>query len=476
MATATEFDIEKATPKQVAEKLTGVEAELKGLLGKGDDATPDELDRCETLVDLCNTLKAKSNDFAARFKKFDATAADLADHLHKPANRGGMVHATAEAKGAVNDKGVAVGDRIEGVQAKSQPWAIFGDRGGFYAAVKGVYAASPDAGAMEKVAAWDQMQRKTTPAGMYEGSDPDGGVLVPAEIARDIYTRALELENLWARVDNLPVKGNSMTFPKINDKDRRDGFRDGGVLGYWEGEGAAYTATKPTYGVDSLRLKKLSVLVYATDELLADSPYAVDRFLTERAAAEIAFKLNDAVINGNGTGMPLGLLASGCLIAVAKDQGQAAATLSTKNIDNMYMRLWAPYRKGAVWLTNQDCESALQSMQLPIGVAGVPTYLPPGGVAATPYATLKGLPVLIVEQCATLGSVGDIILANLGQYRAISKGGIDTAMSMHVRFLTSEQTFRFLFRADGQPKWGEALTPYKGSTTYSPFVALAARN
>ena len=48
--------------------------------------------------------------------------------------------------------------------------------------------------------------------------------------------------------------------------------------------------------------------------------------------------------------------------------------------------------------------------------------------------------------------------------------------SIHVRFLYDENVFRFIYRCDGQPIWNKALTPYKGSSTVSPYVTLAKRN
>jgi hypothetical protein len=49
------------------------------------------------------------------------------------------------------------------------------------------------------------------------------------------------------------------------------------------------------------------------------------------------------------------------------------------------------------------------------------------------------------------------------------------AVSVHVRFLYDEQVFKFTYRVDGQPIWSSALTPFKGSNTLSPFVALQTR-
>ena len=129
-----------------------------------------------------------------------------------------------------------------------------------------------------------------------------------------------------------------------------------------------------------------------------------------------------------------------------------------------------------MWFINQDIEPQLFTMGLIVGTGGAPVYLPPGGLSASPYGTLFGRPAVPIEQCSTLGTVGDIILADMSQYVAAEKGGMQTAASIHVRFLYDESCFRFTLRVDGQPMWNTALTPANGSNTLSPFVALATRS
>ena len=65
------------------------------------------------------------------------------------------------------------------------------------------------------------------------------------------------------------------------------------------------------------------------------------------------------------------------------------------------------------------------------------------------------------------------MLLDLSQYITITKGGIQAAQSIHVKFTTDETAFRFVVRVDGQPLWNSVLTPYKGSDTQSPFVTVA---
>jgi HK97 family phage major capsid protein len=72
--------------------------------------------------------------------------------------------------------------------------------------------------------------------------------------------------------------------------------------------------------------------------------------------------------------------------------------------------------------------------------------------------------------------VGDIILADFTQVIGIEKDAMQADSSIHVKFITNETAFRFIYRYDAQPVWNAALTPFKGSNTQSPFVALATRS
>ena len=108
--------------------------------------------------------------------------------------------------------------------------------------------------------------------------------------------------------------------------------------------------------------------------------------------------------------------------------------------------------------------------------AGAPVFLPPGGASGSPYSTLFARPVVPIEQASTLGTVGDVVLADFSQYFLGEKGPMQSAVSVHVRFLYDEWVVRFILRCDGVPAWHNKLTPYKGSATQSPFIGLATRS
>lgn len=312
--------------------------------------------------------------------------------------------------------------------------------------------------------------------GLNESVPSDGGFLVMQEFSQQILERAYSTGEIMNRIDTIPLGPgrNGLKTPGVDETSRADGSRWGGIRAYWEGEADQITGSKPKFNLLDQTLKKLTALVYVTDDLLEDA-IALEAWLMKRVPLEINFKVENAAINGTGAGQPLGILKAGSLITVAKEAGQAAKTILFENVSNMWSRCWAPARKNAVWLINQDAEPQLNGMSIVVGTGGVPVYLPAGGLSASPYSSLYGRPVIPVEYCDTVGNLGDIVLSDFSQYQAIDKGVLKTATSIHVRFDYNETAFRFVFRFDGEPAWKSALTPFKGSNTLSPFVALASR-
>ena len=185
--------------------------------------------------------------------------------------------------------------------------------------------------------------------------------------------------------------------------------------------------------------------------------------------------VDDGIINGSGATDPLGILNGGSLVTVNKETGQKATTIVAENVIKMEARMLGT-GKNAVWLANSNIKSQLYTMAIAVGTGGVPVYMPAGGVSGQQYPTLFGKPVLYVEQAATLGTLGDLIYADLANgYILAQKGEVQSDMSIHVRFDYDESVFRFILRVDGQPVRALALTPYKGNDTLSHFVAIQSR-
>lgn len=313
--------------------------------------------------------------------------------------------------------------------------------------------------------------------GLNESVPSEGGFLVQSDFATELTNKAFETGVLASRVRVQEIGPNSNGL-KINltNETSRASSRYGGIIAYWAAEAAVKTQSEPKFRQWDYSLQKLIGLHYATDELLQDAT-ALTSVVNGWFSDEFGFQLDDAIYNGTGAGKPLGILAAPCLVTVAAEGGQAAATIVADNIYKMYARMPAGSLGNAVWHINQQCWPQLFKLSQAVGVGGVPLFIPAGGINQAPAGTLLGRPIVPLEQCAALGTVGDIAFCDWRQYLAIRKGGIQSASSIHVKFVYDETAFRFVLRFNGAPIPNSPLTPNKGgaTATISPFIVLATR-
>lgn len=314
------------------------------------------------------------------------------------------------------------------------------------------------------------------PTGVGTLIDKEAGFLVPSTISQTILRKIHAEGNLVSRCQNVPITvGKTAEWNALQENARTSGSRYGGITVGRVAEAGSPTASKPSFERVKLELKKLAALIYFTEEQLSDGPQAMT-IVNEIMPRAFTFHIEDEIFNGNGGDAMEGVLNTPALVSVAKESGQAAATVLYENIVKIYSRMYAPSRPNAVWFINQDIEPQLFTMSLAVGTGGVPVYMPANGAAGSPFATLMGRPVVPIEHAATLGTVGDIVLADMSQYLYATKGGLSIAQSMHVKFVEGELAMRATLRNDGKSWWPSALTPAKGSNTQSPFVALATRS
>lgn len=312
-----------------------------------------------------------------------------------------------------------------------------------------------------------------------EGAGSDGGFAVPPVWRAQIMSVVLDDAELLSRCDVMPSESNNVTMPVDETTSHQT---SGGILAYWDSEAAAMTQSKPSLKELQLKLNRVTALVPMTDELLQDSTLMA-AYVSRKAPQKIAFKVTDAIVNGTGTGMPLGILAAPCLVTVSKESSQPANTIYAQNILKMMARMPPRNFRNAVWIANQDILPQLGSLNTPVknvagteNVGGIPIQFDGPSTLTGPDYRLMGRPVLFTEAASALSSLGDIILADLSQYLALVKStGVEADTSMHLWFDQNLTAFRFRMRLTGQPWLSAAIARKSGSNTLSHFVTLQAR-
>lgn len=321
------------------------------------------------------------------------------------------------------------------------------------------------------------LMEQAAASGMTETGTDTGGFLLAPQMANDLMTSILNGSVFARKCRYVPVgaASNSLTYPDVKEDSRKNGARFGGVQAYWEDEEAEMTRSQPQFDENTLKLRKVTALFRATDELLEDAvglAGLVDAFMGE----EFAIKVDDAIFRGNGTKRPLGIMEAPALVSVPKEKNQSAATIKYNNILAMYSRFDMRFLQGAEWNINQDCLPQLMQMSINVGTGGQPVWMPPNAAADSPFGRLMGIPVIPTEHNSTVGTMGDITLANWDRYMLIGKGNIQSASSIHVNFESNRTSFRWTLRRNGQPIRKTAYIPMNGTNTISPFVALATRS
>ena len=117
---------------------------------------------------------------------------------------------------------------------------------------------------------------------------------------------------------------------------------------------------------------------------------ALGGVIQQGASEELDFMVNDDLLNGTGATGRLGILTSGATVSVAKEAGQAAASIVTENIFKMWARMHPRSKSNAVWFINTDVTPQLYALSLSVGTGGMPMFMGPGACQTPPAGRCSG--------------------------------------------------------------------------------------
>ena len=302
--------------------------------------------------------------------------------------------------------------------------------------------------------------------GMNTQVGSEGGYAIQVDFANRIMDSVIEQSEILNRVDRYQVSANAneVYVSMVNETSTANVF--GGVVAYVVEEGATIPNTKPSLKQIRLPLKKLAALAYVTDEQMRDAQFTGS--LLERAFGLAIARLREKmiitnVINNAGT------------TTIAKESGQSAATVVGKNFLKMRNALISTSRRNAIWTMHPDVMAELPEMYL----AGAHTdkfiYMPEDGIYSVGYDRLFGREIIESDYCSALGTKGDVLYWSPFEYLEITKGGIETAASIHVAFDTAQMAFRAISYANGMCKYDQGITLVNSSVARASYVTLATR-
>ena len=304
---------------------------------------------------------------------------------------------------------------------------------------------------------------------MTETVQSDGGFLVPSQTAAMIHAVSLENEIVMPNAFVQPMQSNEMRIPGVTIGSNASSLM--GFTASYVQETGTIGEHDPKFRYMVLNAKKLTGYLRWSSELNADIPGGFDQIINI-CGKGLAWYRDKFFLAGNGAGQPLGITNSSCLVSVAKETGQRAATIVYENVIKMMGRMFPGSFKNSIWICHQSTIPQLLQLSLAIGTSG--TQIPVMSQTDGKFSMLTR-PVIFTEKTSTLGTKGDIMLVDLSQYVIGLREEMRFDTSIHVAFTTDELVARLIERHDGQPLWNEYLTLADGTTTVSPFVTLDTR-
>lgn len=180
------------------------------------------------------------------------------------------------------------------------------------------------------------------------GSDPEGGYLAPDEFEKTLI-EALEEENVMRSLAKIiTTSSGDRKIPIVASKGTAS----------WVDEEGPIPESDDSFGIISIGAYKLATMIKVSEELLNDSVFKLDSYISKEFARRIGAREEEAFVVGDGNGKPTGVFGSG-------EVGLTTATTAIKfdDIMDLFYSLKSPYRKKATFLMNNATVKEIRKLK-----------------------------------------------------------------------------------------------------------------
>ena len=184
------------------------------------------------------------------------------------------------------------------------------------------------------------------------GTDTEGGYLVPDEFERTL-VEALEDENIFRRLANvITTASGDRKIPVVASKGTAS----------WIDEEGTIPESDDSFGQVSIGAYKLGTMIKVSEELLNDSVFRLEPYISKEFARRIGNKEEESFFIGDGSGKPTGILAAtgGAQLGVTT---ASATAITIDEVLDLFYSLKAPYRNKAVFIMNDATVKAIRKLK-----------------------------------------------------------------------------------------------------------------
>ena len=274
------------------------------------------------------------------------------------------------------------------------------------------------------------------------GTDSEGGYLAPDEFERTLVT-ALEEENIFRKLAKvIQTSSGDRKIPVVTTHGSAS----------WLDEEELIPESDEAFGQTSIGAFKLGTFIKVSDELLNDSVFDLQSYITSEFARRIGHKEEDAFFVGDAAGKPTGIFhtTGGAQIGVT---AAGSTALTVDEVIDLFYSLKSPYRRNAVFVMNDATVKAIRKLK-----DGQGQYLwQPAMTANTPDSILNR-PVYTSAYVPTIAAgAKSIAFGDFGYYWIADRQGRSFKRLNELFATTGQVGFMATQRVDGKLILPEAI-------------------
>lgn len=240
---------------------------------------------------------------------------------------------------------------------------------------------------------WNAMRYRKVDDALAEGTDSTGGYLVPDEFEQTLVQSLEEFNIMRTLARVIRTSSGELKIPVVATKGTAS----------WVDEGATIPSSDGSFGQVTLEAFKLATIVKVSKELLQDSAFPLEAFLSQDFGRRIGSLEEEAFLVGDGNKKPTGIFA-------ATGGGQVGVTAASQTaitwdeIMDLYHSLKSPYRNKAVFIANDLTVKALRKLKSTDG-----QYLWQASLTAGTPDTILGRPVYVSSFAPTIAAGASVL-------------------------------------------------------------------
>lgn len=276
-----------------------------------------------------------------------------------------------------------------------------------------------------------------------EGADTEGGYLVPDEFENTL---------VQGLTENAIVRAHAHVITTSNGLHKIPVVASHGSAA-WIDENGAYTESDESFGQVQLDAHKVGTIIKVSEELLNDSAFDLEGYITSEFVRRIGDKEEEAFLTGNGSSKPTGILneTGGAQIGIT---AASATAITADELIDLYYSLKAPYRKNAIWILNDTTVKLIRKLK-----DGNGQYLWQPAIKDGEVNTILGRPYFTSAYApAVAASAKSVIFGDLSYYWIGDRQGISLKRLNELYAGNGQVGFLASKRLDGKLVLQEAVT------------------